>query len=115
LDLDLEQQENSPNLRDNASEYRKFYQKFSNELDNESPSEQTITNLHNYRNELVCLKDKMEFNQPADVVNFFKHLKQVGNNGRAPLSMLTAEVLEWMSEQDQESYFYISDKRISNR
>ena len=114
-DSDLEQQENSPNLIDNAIEYRKVYRIFRNQINTVSPSEESIGSLQIVRKKLVELKDKMEFNQPEDVIKLFKHLRQVGNNGRAPLSMLTAEVLQWMSEQDQENYFYIGDKRISNR
>jgi hypothetical protein len=114
-DLDLEQQENSPNLKDNASEYSKYYQIFTNQTDADPITEVTIKNLISLSEKLIEIKEKMEFNQPEDVAKLFKYLKQNGNNCRAPIDMLTLEVLDWMADKGQESYFYVGDTRISNR
>ena len=98
---DLEQQENSPNLQKNALEYCNRYQRFCNEIDTDYPTEKTISNLVSLSKQLLELKDKMEFDQPEGVVRLFKHLKQIGTNGRAPIAMLTPQVLEWMADKGQ--------------
>lgn len=112
---DLENQENTPNLKDNAFEFRRLYSRFCTQVDLPIPTGETISNLISIREKLIEIKGKMEFDQPDDVVKLFKYLKRIGNNGRAPLSMLTPEVRQWMADKSEESYFYISDKRISNR
>jgi len=112
---DLEGQENNPNLRENAIAYKKLHLRFSTQIDATIPEQKIINNLIGISNELIEIKERMEFDQPEDVVKLFEHLKRIGNNGRAPLSMLTPEVRQWMVDKSEESYFYISDKRISNR
>jgi hypothetical protein len=114
-ETDLEQQENSPNLKENALRYRELRQRFSSDINTPLPTEITIKSLISLSKQLLDIKEKMEFNQPEDVVKLFKHLKQTGNSGRAPIAMLTPQVLEWMADKGQEDCFYIGDIRIGNR
>ena len=113
-EADLELQENSPNLRENAKDYRNLHEEFVQKVESGLLTENTIDNLEVRRLKLIELKDKMDFNQPEDVIKLFQYLRTTGNNRQAPVHMLTKEVLEWMEEHEETGYFYIGDTRIGN-
>ena len=111
-DSDLDKQDTSPDLKMNAEQYRSLYQRLQDVLDVPDPTLATIGKIETLKKEVLETLDKMEFNQPDDVIKLFKYLKQIGNSGRAPLSLLTEDVLKWMKEEGQEDFFYIGDKRV---
>ncbi|MDA7686503.1 hypothetical protein N8793_00335 [Pseudomonadales bacterium] len=112
---DLEEQERSPNLKENALEYRSVYQDFLSQAQLVIPTETTIERLKSLSQQLIKHIELMEFDQPEDVVKLFKHLKQVGSNGAAPISMLTPQVIAWMEDKGEEANFYIGHKRMDRR
>jgi len=109
---DLDKQNTSPELKQNASEYRIHYQNIQEAIEVADPTLAMINRVESLRKKLLAARDKMEFNQPGDVVRLFKHLGQVGNGGHAPLSMLTKEVMDWIKEEGQEDHFYVGNKRV---
>lgn len=111
-DADLELQKNSPDLRENAKNYQRLHEVFVQKVESNPLTEETIDDLEDRRLKLIELKDKMEFDLPEDVIKLFQHLRGIGSQGRAPVRMLTKEVLEWMEEHEQTNYFYIGDARI---
>lgn len=111
-DSDLDKQDTVPNLKKNAAKYRSLIQKMQEAFGLSNPTTATIVEIRDLREQLLATRDNMEFHQPDDVIKLFKHLKQIGNNGRAPLSLLTDDVLKWMKTEGQESYFYVGDSRV---
>lgn len=109
---DIEKQESSPALKDNARHYLRLLASFQDEIARKSITKESINKIDEYRQQLIDAKDKMDYDLPEDVLRLFKHLKQIGNNSRAPLSMLTPEVLKWLVDEGQDGFFYVGDKRI---
>ena len=56
------------------------------------------------------MRDQMVFDLPADVILFFKQLNHPGNQGKAPLSMMTLSAFQWLQENDQLGQYIISRK-----
>ena len=113
-DSDLEHQISIPALKDNAEKYREELQKYQIFRTEIHITTHVIGQLNNRSRNLVKFKGSMVFDQPESVVRLFKYLRQTGNNARAPISLLTPEVLKWMSDQGEDQYFYVSDKRIGS-
>lgn len=113
-DADLELQENSPDLKENAKNYQELHVLFVQKLESNPLTEEAIVDLKNRHVKLIELKGKMEFDYPEDVIKLFQQLRRIGNQGRAPVRMLTKEVWEWMEESEQTSHFYIIDARIGS-
>jgi hypothetical protein len=112
LTSQLEQQENTPNLRANAQLYRNSLSKFLSATESGAITEESIDRIMALRDKVLQYKEAMVFDQPEDVTKLFKYLKQPGNGCKAPLSMLTKEVLDWVDDNSQQDYFFIIDSRI---
>ena len=113
-DADLELQENAPDLIENAKNYKTLHELFVQKIDSEPLTTETVEDLKNSHLKLLKIKDKMAFDYPEDVIKLFQKLNSIGSQGRAPVRMLTKEVLEWMEECEQTSHFYIIDARIGS-
>ncbi|HAW18615.1 MAG TPA: hypothetical protein DCX14_00385, partial [Flavobacteriales bacterium] len=113
-DNQLEGQLGIPTSKDNAEKYRDEYLKYQDVKAGKHINSRSIGLLLNRYQSLVKFKNNMVFDQPESVQQLFKHLRQIGNNSRAPISMLTPEVLKWMSDHGGDQYFYVADKRIGN-
>lgn len=113
-DNQLEGQLGIPTLKGNAEKYSEEFRKYEAIKAEKHINSRVIDGLRNRHQSLVKIKSNMVFDQPESVLRLFKHLGQMGNNSRAPISMLTPEVLKWMSDQGQDQYFYVADKRIGN-
>ncbi|HEM6829107.1 protein DpdI [Citrobacter koseri] len=68
-----------------------------------------IKKLQQYCDEMVQLKGQMDFKAPASVLNFFQALN---NSNRAPLTLLTPEVLAWLTEKEMLNSFNVMRKGL---
>ena len=108
-DCMLETQRDIPTLSDTYDRYIDLRKKFKDKTKEIPDDVFTVQNIENIALELKILREQMEFDIPADVAEFFKHI-QSSTKSQAPLSLLTPSVLEWLKEENLLGGFTIHRK-----
>lgn len=105
-DVLLESQKNIPGSEDIYIKYVKCRQDFRN-LHSKIPDEMSvITRLEQLCQQMISLKDQMQFDVPADVSLFFKQLN-TNRLFKVPLSLLTPTVYSWLQEHNLLGQFMV--------
>lgn len=106
----LETQRDIPTLSDTYDRYIDLRKKFKDKTKEIPDDVFTVQNIDSIASELKILFEQMEFDIPADVAEFFKHIQISTNKAQAPLSLLTPSVLDWLKENNQLGGFTIHRK-----
>ena len=103
---ELETQRRLPELRKNAETYEKAYATFR-ECGERRLDGETAHALLESMKIIQQTRAKMIFDVPETVQRFFKAMQQAPHGGGAPLSMLTEEVISWLSEHGETANYVI--------
>ncbi|MBY5236328.1 hypothetical protein FP379_18490 [Klebsiella aerogenes] len=104
----LEQQK-TLGFNNTYNDYRKALDGFNHQKMMGPANPIVIKKLQQYCDEMVELKGKMDFKAPACVLDFFQALN---NSNRAPLTLLTPEVLSWLMEKEMLNSFNVMRKGL---
>lgn len=107
-DFLLDSQRGIPGLSDIHNKYIELRKIFRAESKNLPKNIWSIQNLERVSVDMQDLSKQMQQDLPVDIVDFFKHINN--NNGQAPLSLLTPNVLDWFKEHNQLGGFTIHRK-----
>lgn len=103
---ELEMQRRMPELRKNADTYENAYSIFRERGEQRLDGETAKALLESVKI-IQEAKTKMIFDVPEPVQRFFTALQQAPHGGGAPLSMLTEEVISWLSEHGETANYVI--------
>lgn len=101
-------QKDIPRLSVIYQNYMQTLEKFNKSVGTIPSSKDIPDEIMSYAKELQKLREQMEFNLPTSVQRFYEELnKGYGHSKTAPLSLLTEEVFEWLSEKNELANFVV--------
>lgn len=104
----IETQKDIPHLSVIYQNYMQTLEKFNTSVRIIPSSTDIPDEIISYAKKLQKLREQMEFNLPTSVQRFYEELnKGYGHSKTAPLSLLTKEVFEWLSEKNELANFVV--------
>lgn len=91
------------------SEYRTALDNFNRQKAMGPTAPAVVKKLQEYCTQMVQLKGQMEFKAPPSVLAFFQELDR---SNRAPLTLLTPEVVSWLAEKEMLPAFNVTRKGL---
>jgi len=105
---DLETQKQDPSLQQNAKGYEDDFGHLKKMFAETVITESLIGRIADRRRKLLVKKQNMVFDQPKEVTNFLRRLK---DNGSLPVSELTETVIAYFKDRNELAAFHVFDRR----
>ena len=106
----LDSHENIPSLTSSITSYRLKKNQFIELSLSKDINESDIPTLIKLCDDLIALKDNMDFDLPDDVKKFFKAMSHSRFGTRVTLCDITPEVLDWLKENNALSNYLVTQK-----